>query len=320
MATTETEAIEPAGDRYAAAKPWRDDVFAMLKGMRAEGLLPKGMTEQAAFLVVTRGRELGMQPIEALSSLYVVNGRVALEGEAMLAAINRNNLGTYLVTESSVERAEVEMVNRSGSKFTAVFTAEDAKRAKLSSDPWQKYPQMMLLWRAVSWGCRVCFPELFNGIYTREEAESMEPIPVAHTVTETTPPAAEPAPRFLALEDILAMKEAANVPASVLEDVIAGMGFTRDRVPTKLGEVLAEKLRVAGERLRTEAQAAEATEVAPYAAPAPKRDVEIADASAAEPPDNPLADEEAGGDAWAAYHQAVEDAKENAKPEDGRLV
>lgn len=305
MAQSDERAIEPMGERYAADPGWRKDVLAMLGGMKAEGLLPKGMTEQAAFLVVTRGRELGMQPMEALASLYVVNGRVALEGEAMIAAVHRNNLGTIEVQQATAERAQVLCRNRSGSTFLAEFSIEDAARAGLNSDPWRKFPQMMLLWRAVSWGCRVAFPELFNGLYTREEAEALEPVPVAYTVTETPTPAAEP--RFLPLADILAMQKVANVPAAMMGDVIAGMGFSRDTVPYKLADELTA-------RLQKEKQASRERGTAP----SPKRTSELEEEALAAAPDAPEAEPEAAplSDPFAEYEEALD----RAKPEEGKLI
>lgn len=63
---------------------------------------------------------------------------------------------------------------------TSMFTMDDAKRAKLSGDNWQKYPQAMLYARALSKGARMFCPDVFGGaVYAEGEIADDGRVPEA---------------------------------------------------------------------------------------------------------------------------------------------
>jgi hypothetical protein len=140
---------------------------------RAAKLLPVSMTNEGALLVFLAGHDLGMSPMEALRSLYVVNGRVAAEAHGMMAIVFRRGLGSIdIKLDPEGEWAEVTATRTAAPPmtYTSRFTKAMAERAKLwGTDIWAKYPEWMLKWRAVADACRTTFPDLFSGIHTSEE-------------------------------------------------------------------------------------------------------------------------------------------------------
>ena len=60
----------------------------MAKQFTSSGAFPK-MTPEQAYTVMKAGAEMGMKPVEALNSLYVVNGQINPHGKAMPARIKK---------------------------------------------------------------------------------------------------------------------------------------------------------------------------------------------------------------------------------------
>ena len=137
------------------------------------GLLPKSLQKpEQVVLVMLKGRELGIPPLQALSHINVINGKPAMSAELMLAQILKLHPKTqFKFPERTNEKCTIS-VKRAGfdwENFT--FTVQDAKQAGLMSNPsWNKYPRAMLHARVVSEMARSLFPDAIAGIsYTPEE-------------------------------------------------------------------------------------------------------------------------------------------------------
>jgi len=140
-------------------------------------LVPKGMTTEQVILVLQKGHELGIPPTEALASMYVVNGRVALEGEAMLGLI----YGSGKCAGIKFEPIRADEPDKQGWAVTMsrndmalthreVFTMKDAEKAGLlGKETYKSYPRVMLRWRAVAACARIVFPDVIGGLYLPEE-------------------------------------------------------------------------------------------------------------------------------------------------------
>ena len=151
----------------------------------------------AAVLV---GREINVHPMEAINSLYLVNGRASMEAKLMLAMIYR--AGHMLEIKLEPDKATV-----TGKRWhvpsqdfidmgTIEFTQEDADRALLSKkDTYKLYPQDMLGWKAVARAARFWFTDVISGVnYLPQEIEIVDdydPIPVDALVVEEEQDASE---------------------------------------------------------------------------------------------------------------------------------
>lgn len=145
-------------------------IAAMLK---QGGVLPKGIDTVPKMVVVLQaGREIGLAPIEALNSLYFVNGKVAMYGEAVpnqiLRAGHRIVWGKCDATEATVTIIRGD----DGQKMTTKFTMAEAQERGYTNNPiYKKFPENMLKWRALSMTAKFIAPDALRGIGIKEDME-----------------------------------------------------------------------------------------------------------------------------------------------------
>lgn len=184
----------------------------------ASGFLPDHITKNAkpevaiarAITIAMKGRELGIPPMQAFSSITVISGKPCLSAELMLALCYQRVAGfkATFVTPPENQHLEctVKMQRQGGEEQSFRFSMDDAQRAGLVRDnsPWRKFPASMLRARVVSAAARAIAPDAIMGCYTPEElggptfieGEIIEPeaAPPASPVIEPkpTPPIVDP--------------------------------------------------------------------------------------------------------------------------------
>jgi len=124
--------------------------------------VPKDMQGKPAEIATAmlKGWELGLDPLDALAAIYVVHGRVGFYAEFQRRRIIQAG-HIFRVVESTDSRCVVEGTRAdNGETHRAVFTAEQAKRAKIDI---QSYPAEKLVARATSRLCRQAFPDVLSG-------------------------------------------------------------------------------------------------------------------------------------------------------------
>jgi hypothetical protein len=145
-------------------------------------LVPKDYQDKPGNVLVAiqMGQELGLQPMQALQGIAVINGRPSVWGDAMLALVRGNSLCESLHEYFDGEGDSLTAVcaiTRKGEKANIVrrFSVADAKKASLwgKTGPWTNYPQRMLQMRARAWACRDAFPDVLKGISVAEEAQDI---------------------------------------------------------------------------------------------------------------------------------------------------
>lgn len=145
---------------------------------------------EAVVACILAGHEVGIGPLQALSKIYVVDGRPTMSAELMRALVLRAG-HDFWIEENSNTRVTVAG-RRAGREFVSkvTWTMDDARRAGLANKQnWQKYPRSMLLARATSELCRLMFADVLGGIsYSTEELEDGD----TTTIPEAAP---EPAAR-----------------------------------------------------------------------------------------------------------------------------
>ena len=124
---------------------------------------------------IIRGMEVGLAPMQALSSIAVINGRATLWGDAMPALMQRaghhidvelEGTGDALCAVATLTRGDT------GKKIVRRFSMADAKRAGLAgkTGPWTQYPQRMVSHRARSWAIRDGAADALMGLHIADEA------------------------------------------------------------------------------------------------------------------------------------------------------
>lgn len=143
-------------------------------------------SQAQAVVKILAGKELGLAPLEAMTNLYIVNGKVALQAKVIGALIKKNGKYDYKVekldeTECVVSFFQIEGGNKVELGKSS-FTIKDAAKAGIvNKDVWKSYPRNMLFARALSNGARWYASDAFCG-YTVEEIENPLPNGVVPTL------------------------------------------------------------------------------------------------------------------------------------------
>jgi hypothetical protein len=129
-------------------------------------------------LVLLAAHDLGIPATQALSKLHIVDGKLSMAAEMMVALVLRDGHELW-GDEANDSQTAICYGRRKNSEEIAkvVYTMEDAKLAGLEQRAtWKKYPKSMLWARSVSMLCRQAFPDSVAGVsYTPDELELSKP-------------------------------------------------------------------------------------------------------------------------------------------------
>lgn len=209
-----SQAIAPAptpGFSYiAAGLQERADYIARLA---PSTILPTAYRGNAAnaFVAAETGAALGLEPLQALAAIAVINGRATLSSDLMAAVIRRAG-HTLRIVENSPESVTATLIRADDRKFEFTVTWDKDKAVKAGlwgqRGPWSQYPTQMLRARAITEVARQGASEALMGIiYSPEdfgatitdtgeviEAEVIDYAPAQRaTPASATKPAAKPA-------------------------------------------------------------------------------------------------------------------------------
>lgn len=152
---------------------------------------------QDTLVAMMMGAELGLNPIQALQNIAVINGKPAIYGDALLALVQSHpKFGGHEESfddETMTATCTVWRIN-DPSHHSVTFSQKDAEQAGLwkKAGPWSQYPKRMLMWRARGYALRDKFADALGGLITVEEAQDMP------EERDITPPHNEPAPAQIA--------------------------------------------------------------------------------------------------------------------------
>src|SRR6478735_563398 len=157
------------------------EALQMAEMLSKSGMVPNAYKgkPQDTLVAMMMGNELGLNPIQSLQNIAVINGRPSIYGDALAALVQ--NHPAFGGMEESFD--EVKMVatcivwRKGGTKHTQTFSQGDATAAGLwgKAGPWKQYPKRMLQMRARGFALRSQFADALAGLITREEAEDMPP-------------------------------------------------------------------------------------------------------------------------------------------------
>jgi hypothetical protein len=160
------------------ARDW-ETMLSMSEVLVRSGMLPEHIkTPQAAVAIIQKGRELGIQPMYALSNIVSIQGKPTANAELMLALIYRDHGDDAIRFAETTGKRCVIAYKRRGWKesLSHAFTIEDANTAGLTNGrngaTWTKYGPAMLRARCISAVARMAFPDSIGGMYTPEELDA----------------------------------------------------------------------------------------------------------------------------------------------------
>lgn len=146
--------------------------------------VPKGITNaQGVFTIMQTGMEIGLTPMQSLQGMHIINGKVGMSGDLMLALALDNPNCEYAYGDcdkTDPNNWKGWFVSKRRGPYPekrTEFTQADAIRAGLwnkkshkgEPTPWQLYPDRMLYYRAMGFNLRDNFPDAFKLLKSTEE-------------------------------------------------------------------------------------------------------------------------------------------------------
>ena len=162
------------------------------------------VAQRRAMVKILAGREMGMEPIQAMMGLEIVEGRLGIKPEAAVARIQQHPDYRLKTTEHSYQTCTVELYEKvetdssgawewdlMGTESFSIWDAataglctiagegNDARAVCRSSGgkpmPWEQYTRNMLYWRTIGNLFRFYVPHLkLPNVYTTEELEALQ--------------------------------------------------------------------------------------------------------------------------------------------------
>ena len=149
-----------------------EELFRFAEAVSMSQLCPPGFSKTDIFLIIQNGLEVGMSPMAALSSTYIVNKRATIFGDMPLALVRQSGLledykqeysGTpynddYTCTVTTMRR-------NTKTPITVSYSVKNAKTARLwgKEGAWTSTPDRMLLYRARGFCLKDNFPDVLRG-------------------------------------------------------------------------------------------------------------------------------------------------------------
>ena len=130
--------------------------------------------EAGIFAIIQKAKSLKIDPVDALGGgLYFLNGKTGMSAEMMNTLIRSNG---HSIIKDSKSNDHICILHGkradNGDTWTESFSIEDAKRAGIYKNVWEKYPRNMCFNRALSNLARQLFPDVIKGCYEIEELKS----------------------------------------------------------------------------------------------------------------------------------------------------
>lgn len=217
-----------AGGRPQAIVPQDIDQIWRLAGIICEaGMTPKDFkTPAQVTIAIMHGLEIGLNPMQALQKIAVINNRPAVWGDAVIGLVQARGVDEYIVEEftGTLQDGTLTAICRTKRKgrpneVVRKFSVAQAKRARLwderqkvsryrnnervevlNDSPWYRFPERMLQMRARGLCLRDVYADVLGGLYLAEEL--IEP---GDDAIDVTPAEAQP------------VRKAPPPPASVIE-------------------------------------------------------------------------------------------------------
>jgi len=161
------------------------ELFKLAEIVASSSMAPKSYIgkPQDTAVAMMMGMELGLNPMQAIQNIAIINGKPSVWGDAMLALV-QNHPAFLSIDESFDEQtmtATCTVCRKGGKPHTQKFSQADAEAAGLwGRNTWKQYPKRMLAMRARGFALRNQFADALLGLISAEEAQDM---PVERDIT-----------------------------------------------------------------------------------------------------------------------------------------
>jgi hypothetical protein len=216
-----------------------DEALRFAEMLSKSSIVPKDYQGNAGNILVAIqwGMEIGLQPLQAMQNIAVINGRPSIWGDAMLAIVRGSALLEYIREEPTDEGCTCTIKRKGEDPVTRTFTMADAKKAGLANKqgPWTNYPKRMMQMRARAYALRDVFPDVLRGVEIAEEVRDM-PAPEKDMGPADVVDGPKATTKTETLKNRIAAKKTTRETV-MLQDVIAAIGSagTLDELKIKAG-------------------------------------------------------------------------------------
>jgi hypothetical protein len=268
-----TAPVDPTGGRLIAWAQAATAAHQLAQALSKTSFVPKEFQgrEYDATAAIIMGDELGLSPLAALRSIYVIHGQPSMYTRTMVALAQSH--GHNIWTDESTEtRVTVSGQRRGSSKVeTSTWTIARAKKAGYTSN--KKYdsnPQEMLYAKAAGEVARKIAADVLAGVgMSVEDIELEEPAPttsikrVAAARENTTSikradPPAPPEPEFQpsGLDEFAPVELISQGQSARMHAAFNGLGITKEERAERLAitaQVIGHEVTTSNELTKDEA-------------------------------------------------------------------
>ena len=230
-------ALQTSKPQFSLTPQSLNEALQFADMLSKSNMVPKDYQGNPANCIIAMqwGMEIGLQPLQAMQNIAVINGRPAIWGDAMLAIVRGSGL-LERITEEPTDTGCTCAVKRKGEpEVVRTFTLEDAKRAGLAGKqgPWQQHPKRMMQMRARAFALRDVFPDVLRGVHIAEIAQDEPAERDMGAAEDVTPQKTAPKSRAEMARAALADKRADSKPIPAvtlpaLSDVLAAIEAATD--------------------------------------------------------------------------------------------
>lgn len=140
--------------------------------MAGSNLLPKSYQGNPANLLfaLEYASALNVEPIHAITSIHVINGKPSASADLMAATVRRAGHRLRVTGDDTYAEAILIRADDPDFEFRARWDIAKARQANLNTPTWKNYPGAMLRSRAITEVIRAGAPDAMFGLtYTPEE-------------------------------------------------------------------------------------------------------------------------------------------------------
>lgn len=163
---------------FSLAPQSLDEAMRFADILAKSSIVPKDFANNPGNILVAIqwGMELGLQPMQAMQNIAVINNRPALWGDAVIALVRSSPLCEYIYESDDGTTATCRVKRRGEEEQSRTFSMEDAQKAGLGGKqgPWTQYPKRMRQMRARAFALRDVFPDVLRGMPVAEELQDMQ--------------------------------------------------------------------------------------------------------------------------------------------------
>jgi len=155
-----------------------DCFVTQVKQLVDSGFLPQSIkTPQQAIAIAMAGRDLGVPMMQAFATINVVQGKITVSPQLMLAKARQTGELEDMAMNYEEDGTCKCVIKRKGQAphITQFGPTEAQAMGLLQKDNYKKQAKTMFQWRALAANLRVTFPDAIMGLYTHEEMGANDP-------------------------------------------------------------------------------------------------------------------------------------------------